>query len=270
MNSIVGFNVSIVAKLPQTTRQRIRGVANYANSQIIFTDTPGIHSSERRFNLHLLNQAKLAMQEADAILYLVDASRRIGEEELAIATLLKEVAKPLFIAINKIDRNKNLCNDYIIFFKKIFPNKEVFLISAKEKLGLDTLTQTLSQAMPLGPLLYPTDIYTDQEPALRISEILRKHAMSCVKEEIPHALYVHVEDLEMKGSRLWARVSLLVERETQKPILIGKKGANIRKIRIESLKELATIFPYKVDLDLQIKVDKDWRTNEARLKQLLT
>ncbi|NIZ18627.1 GTPase Era [Entomospira culicis] len=270
INRVVGHNLAIVAALPQSTRQRVRGILNTTDAQLIFTDTPGIHSSEKRFNRHLLNQAKLGMEEADVILYLVDVTRKIAEEEMAIATLLKSVSQPVVIALNKTDKAKNFTVDYMLFFNKLFPNKEIFKISAKENMGIHPLLHHLTSLLPVGPMLYPEDIYTDQEPSLRIAEILRKHAILSLKEEIPHALYVKIEDLQMKGARLWVRVALVVERESQKPILIGKGASNLRKIRIASLKELSTVFPYKIDLDIQIKVDKDWRSNEHRLSQILT
>ncbi|NIZ46880.1 GTPase Era [Spirochaetales bacterium BR208] len=270
LNTLLQQSVAIVSATPQSTRQRIRGIYNSEHAQIIFTDTPGIHYSDKRFNKHLLNQAKLGIEEADAILYLVDVTRKPGEEETFIISLLQDLSKPVWIALNKIDKRKSsFTAEYILFFNQLFPNAPLYKISSKENIGLAELTSSIIPSLPIGPRLYPSDMYTDQEPSLRIAEIIRKYAIQSLKEEIPHALYVYAEDLEMKGSRLWARIAIVVERETQKPIIIGKGGSNLQKIRIQSLKELSTIFPYKIELNLRVKVDKDWRTNEHRLSQLL-
>ncbi|NIZ40625.1 GTPase Era [Spirochaetales bacterium BR193] len=271
LNTLLHQSVAIVSATPQSTRQRIRGIYNSEHAQIIFTDTPGIHHSERRFNQHLLNQAKLGIEEADAVLYLIDVTRKPGEEEAFIISLLQDIHKPIWIALNKIDKRKSsFTAEYILFFNQLFPSVPLYKISAKENMGIAELTAAIIPSLPLGPRLYPNDMYTDQEPALRIAEIIRKHAIQSLKEEIPHALYVYAEDLEMKGSKLWTRIAIVVERESQKPIIIGKGGSNLQKIRIQSLKELSTIFPYKIELNLRVKVDKDWRTNENRLSQLLS
>jgi GTP-binding protein Era len=269
MNRLTGQPTSIVSSLPQTTRQRIRGIVTEENGQIIFTDTPGIHESERKFNHYMLEQAAKAIEEADVVLYLLDISRKPGLEEKLIADIVKKCNKPFVIGLNKIDKKTKHSQEYALFTQMLFPEHTIFPISAQTGDGLTALKTALFNLLPLGPKLYSDDIYTDQEPAFRISEIIRKHAMTSVKEEIPHSIYVDVADLEMKGSKLWARVFIMVERESQKGMLVGKGGLTIRNIRINSLKELATIFPYKVLLELQVKVDKEWRHNDHRLKKIL-
>ena len=273
LNSVCGETVSIVSALPQTTRSSVRGILTAEQGQIIFIDTPGYHISEKKINRRLQLIAENRLQEGEAVLYLVDAARPFGEEELAICALLQDKQKRLIVGINKTDSAAARPGQTRISVMQALPDlpqERIFDLSAQEKTGLDSVLAALFSLLPEGDLLYPEDFYTDQPVDFRIAEIIRGQAINRLYEEIPHALYVDIQDMEMKknGKELFVRAFLCVERESQKAMVIGKGASVIKAIRIESQKELRTIFPYRVQLDLQVRVDKNWRQKDRVLESI--
>ena len=273
LNSVCGETVSIVSALPQTTRSSVRGILTAEQGQIIFIDTPGYHISEKKIHRRLKLIAENRLQEAEAVLYLVDAARPFGEEELAICALLQDKQKRLIVGINKTDSTAARPGQTRISITQALPDlpqERIFDLSAKEKTGLNPVLDALFSLLPEGDLLYPEDFYTDQPVDFRIAEIIRGQAINRLYEEIPHALYVDIQDMEMKknGKELFVRAFLCVERESQKAMVIGKGAAVIKAIRVESQKELRKIFPYRVQLDLQVRVDKNWRQKDRVLESI--
>jgi len=270
VNALCGGKVSIVSPVPQTTRNAVRGIVNKPEGQLVLLDTPGFHLSDKRLNKMLKNVAVDAFADADIVLYLLDASREIGAEEEALAEQLKNASSRLVVAINKLDAREAEPARSRAFVEARFPAAPVFEISALTGAGLDLLLAGLYGRAPEGPAWYPEEYYTDQEPVFRIEEIIREKIMLHTREELPHAVYVHYED-SRKGEdgSLEAEYDLVVERDSQKGILIGKGGSMIRTIREEAEAELEGIFDYKVNLRLQVRVDPDWRRDEKRLKDLI-
>ncbi|HRY71961.1 MAG TPA: GTPase Era [Spirochaetia bacterium] len=270
VNALCGGKVSIVSPVPQTTRNAVRGIVNKPEGQLVLLDTPGFHLSDKRLNKMLKNVAVDAFADADIVLYLLDASREIGAEEEALAEQLKNASSRLVVAINKLDAREAEPARSRAFVEARFPAAPVFEISALTGAGLDLLLAGLYGRAPEGPAWYPEEYYTDQEPVFRIAEIIREKIMLHTREELPHAVYVHYED-SRKGEdgSLEAEYDLVVERDSQKGILIGKGGSMIRTIREEAEAELEGIFDYKVNLRLQVRVDPDWRRDEKRLKDLI-
>ncbi|MGL4524708.1 MAG: GTPase Era [Spirochaetia bacterium] len=268
VNRVVGHKTVIVSPLPQTTQKSIRGIYNENRGQIIFLDTPGIHQSEQRFNQSLNSQATSTIQESDLVIYMADISRMPGQEEEDIVTILGAYQKNLLLVLNKIDQERTYHSEYVLFFEKYWPGKNIHYISIVTGEGIEDLKNILFENLPEGPLLYPEDVYTDQEPSFRIAEIIREQAINRVREEVPHSIYVEIADLEMQKDFLWIRAFLMVERETQKGMLVGKKGAIIHSIKMASLKGIKKLFNSPIKLDLQVKVDKEWRKNNHRLKSL--
>jgi GTP-binding protein Era len=266
-----GGKIAIVSPLPQTTRNRVRGILNAGGVQIVFVDTPGYHASEKKLNLYLMNLVTSTIAEADMVLYVVDGSRAFGEEERSLIKILSHAGKPLIIALNKVDLSGALRGECKKELAAAFPAAPLVEASALRGEGVEELIRTITGMAPEGDMLYPEDYYTDQTPDFRICEIVREKAIGLTREEVPHALYVKMEDLELKngGSLLWARGFLMVERESQKGILVGKEGSVIKRIVKEAEAELAEIFPYAVRLDIRVKVDKDWRKNDSLLKKLI-
>lgn len=274
LNDACQENVSIVSPIPQTTRNAIRGIVNTSLGQLVFVDTPGYHKSEKKLNLILQQTAKDQLEGADAVLYLMDSTRESGEEEALIADLVRPYAQKTVVAINKRDlpeSNAMACRTFIGQKLPELPAGRIFEISAKTDAGVEDLLRALYQIAPAQPNLYPEGFYTDQEVEFRIAEVIRGEAINRLQQEIPHALYVDIADAEFKndGKKLWVRAFLCVERESQKGIVIGKGASMIKTIRAESLKKLREIFEYKIDLDLQVKVDKNWRQKDDRLSRLL-
>jgi len=270
LNQLTGYKVSIISPVPQTTRNRIRGILNTEAGQLVFIDTPGFHLSERKLNLHLKKLILDTLEEVDLIVYLADSTRVPGSEEKNLWQILSALAKPLIIAVNKIDHKKSLLEPRLIELHAAFPAAPLVPVSALTGEGLPRLKETLFAAAPEGEPLYPDDFYTDQSPEFRIAEIIREKAITRTHSELPHAIYVELSDLEMRTDHLWVRGFLCVERETQKGILIGRGGEKIKAIRVEAETELNGIFPYAVKLDLRVKVRPKWRKKDGLLKKLIT
>ena len=273
LNTASGEKVSIVSAIPQTTRNAIRGIVNTTKGQIVFIDTPGYHKSEKKLNLKLQEIAKTRLEEGDAVLYLIDLSRELGEEEKNICSLLIPLQNKTVIGLNKADlasAKTELVKKELLSLLPDIPQERIFEISALKDKGINEILSLLIELLPEGEALYPEDIYTDQDVVFRITEIIREQAILHTREEIPHALYAGVEDAEMRknGKELWVRAFLYVEKESQKAMLIGKGAAVIKSIRIKSMAELRKIFPYKVQLDLQVRVNKNWRQKDNIIKKI--
>ena len=273
LNTASGEKVSIVSAIPQTTRNAIRGIVNTTKGQIVFIDTPGYHKSEKKLNLKLQEIAKIRLEEGDAVLYLIDLSREFGEEEKNICSLLIPLQNKTVIGLNKADLKSSkadLVKKELLSLLPDIPQERIFEISALKDKGINEILSLLIELLPEGEALYPEDIYTDQDVVFRITEIIREQAILHTREEIPHALYAGVEDAEMRknGKELWVRAFLYVEKESQKAMLIGKGAAVIKSIRIKSMAELRKIFPYKVQLDLQVRVNKNWRQKDRIIQKI--
>jgi len=271
VNRLCGGKVSIVSPVPQTTRNRVRGILTTDKGQIIFIDTPGFHLSDKKFNRYLSDLVSRALSEVDEALYLVDGSRAFGREEQALIDVLRLAAKPMVICLNKKDSGDGFRASVLEKIAGAFPEAPIVQASALTGEGVEEVRDRLFALAPEGELLYPPDFYTDQSPDFRISEIVREKAIALTRQEVPHSLYVRMEDLEMRddGATLWARGFLFVERESQKGILVGKSGDKIKTIVREAERELAEIFPYAVKLDMRVKVDHEWRKKDPLLRKLI-
>ncbi|MDR0731010.1 MAG: GTPase Era [Treponema sp.] len=301
VNRLCGQKVAIVSPVPQTTRNAIRGIYNGEQGQLVFVDTPGRHRSEKKFNKKLFSVSVRSMEEADLILYVLDASRPPGQEEEDIAADLIPFAEKTVAAINKIDLGGLDIGGIKLFLREHFPLQpggagETGLtagadagtgalqncveISALQKKGLDALVALLFSLAPPGEPFYPPDFYTDQDVSFRIAEIIREKAIAGLRDELPHSIYVDVADMEFRDSgpgeessagnrRLWVRAFIVTERESQKGMVVGKGGSRIKVIRMSAQKDLNAIFDWKIDLDLRVKTAKDWRHNDALLKRLI-
>ena len=272
VNALCGEKVSIVSPVPQTTRNRVRGILNAEDAQLVFIDTPGFHLSEKKINAYMTGLVSSALEEVDIVLYVVDGNRVAGEEEKAIAAAVRRAGKPVVLCLNKKDGAGESWPGIKEAAGASLPGAPLFEISALTGDGLDALREKLLELSPSGEQMYPPDYYTDQTTEFRISEIVREKVMLGTREEVPHAVYVRIEDLEMRdeGATLWARGFICVERESQKGIVVGRGGDKIRGIVRESEEELSQIFPWVVKLDMRVKVDKEWRKRDPLLKKLIT
>ncbi|MBQ0052739.1 MAG: GTPase Era [Treponema sp.] len=273
LNTATGEPVSIVSAIPQTTRNAIRGIVNTSYGQLVFIDTPGYHDSEKKMNLRMRNIVADQLEASDLILYIIDTTRPCAEEERLIVELLEGHQDKIVVALNKIDEKRSMKDHAHKFIKAQLgnvPEKRVLEISAKEDKGINEVLKALYEMAKEGPHLYSEEFYTDQEVDFRIAEVVREQAINRLEQEVPHAVYVQIADLEQRGpNKMWCRAFICVEKESQKGIVIGKGAQMIKTIRLESMKQLRNIFDYKIELDLQVKVDKNWRQRDVTLDKLL-
>ncbi len=272
LNTICGFKISITAASPQTTRNKIRGIyTDQEKGQLVFLDTPGYHISDKKFNTYMMDAVHSSVNEADVVMYVVDSTRPLGKEEQEIIQIVNKSKKPLVLVLNKTDLDSKFIEEMKGFLIVNVKPKAVLTVSALKDDGIDILKSTLIEHCPEGPLMYPPDYYTDQEPEFRMAEIIREKAIRRVKDEVPHAIYVEMADTEYdsEANTMWVRAFLTVEQDSQKGFVIGHKGETIKKIRMGAQRELNKIFPYKIKLDLRVKVNKKWRRKDYLLKGLL-
>ena len=273
LNTATQETVSIVSAVPQTTRNAIRGIVNTSIGQLVFIDTPGLHLSEKKFNLRLTKIAEENVKDSDEILYVLDSTRDHTDEEEMIAKLVAPFAKKLVVAINKTEDPLAKPENSRAFIHRTIPelpDNRIIEMSAKEDKGVNDVLSALYELAEEGPHLYPEEFYTDQEVEFRIAEIIRGEAINRLEQELPHAIYVNIKHMEMaKANLLKVRAEICVERDSQKGIVIGKGAQMIKTIRVESIKTARKIFPYRVDIELNVSVDKNWRQKDHVLNKLV-
>jgi GTP-binding protein Era len=278
VNLFCGGKVSIVSAVPQTTRNAIRGIVNREAGQLVFVDTPGRHESDKKLNKKLLEVSNRSIEDAEIILYVLDASRPPGSEEQAIAEKLKPRSDRCIAAVNKMDlpgAGIEAARDFLRRQLNL-PEGRIFKISALQDKNADALLAALFEMAPEGEAFYPEEYYTDQDVSFRIAELIREKAINRLREELPHSLYVEVADAELRGDeseprkqRLWVRAFIVTERESQKGMIVGKGGTMIKEIRQAAQKDMNRIFDWKVELDLRVKTAQNWRHNDKTLKRLI-
>lgn len=272
VNTICEMKVSITAKTPQTTRNAIRGIYTDSRGQLIFTDTPGFHLSDKNFNKRMQDVTLGALDESDTILYVIDASREAEAEEIAIATILQKAKSPVIVVINKKDiLSDNQIEKAKEFVTTYLPNAPLLTASGGKDDGVDEILIEIFKNAPEGELMYDESQYTDQDLEFRISEIIREKTINLLSQELPHVIYVEISDIEYKEEtkEVWIRAFIVTEREGQKGIIVGKGGENIRTIRKQSFTEIKRIFPGKtLNLDLRVKAQAKWRNNQIILDKL--
>jgi GTP-binding protein Era len=271
LNRLCGHKIAITGTVPQITRNKIRGVLSEERGQLVFIDTPGFHESEKKINVYMKDLVRSAIEESELILYLIDAGRPAGREEELLRSELQPHSDRLLIGINKADIHAEKASELKEEMKAVFPRAEACIISAREGDGTEELLNLLFTAAPRGDCMYPEEFYTDQDPEFRAAEIIREKATDLLAQELPHAIFVEIADMEENSSKetLWIRAFINVERESQKGIVIGKRGHTIKMIRTKAQKELNLIFPYRVELDLRVKVRYKWRRNDPLLKKII-
>ena len=274
LNTACQEPVSIVSPIPQTTRNAIRGIVNTSFGQLVFVDTPGYHESDKKLNLRLKSVTEEQLEGADCILYIIDTTREPGDEEKMNLALAQKYSENLVIALNKIDSRESKVKQVRAFLSQnlsSIPENRILEMSAKNDVGINEVLKALYEIAPVQPPFYNEDMYTDQDIVFRISEIIRGEAINRLTQELPHCLYVNVSDLESRGEngKIWVRAFICVERESQKGMVIGKGASMIKEIRMASMRKIKDVFPFKVELDLQVKVDKNWRQHDGTLTRLI-
>lgn len=268
LNTLCGEFVSITAPLPQTTRNRIKGIFHTEREEFIFLDTPGYCLSEKKMILKMKDLALSSLKEADVVLYIVDSTRKSGDEEEALREFVFSEKIPVLVGINKIDLPASRPEECRTSWGETAGKENVFCLSAVTGEGVDAVRRRLTELIPSGPFLYEKGTYTDQNPEFRITEIIREQIINKTYEELPHACYVEIADVQREGRELRVRAFIRTESESQKRILIGEGARKIKWIRIGALKRINKILPYSVRLDLRVKVKSNWRKNPHIIKKL--
>jgi GTP-binding protein Era len=272
LNRIIGTKIAIVSDKPQTTRTRILGAKNYPGGQIVFVDTPGIHRPLHRMNVRMVDAAVDTLREVDLVLLVHDASTRPGKGDEYVATLLKNIGVPVMLVLNKIDLiAKPKLLPVIDQLRRWHDFTDIVPVSAAAGDGVDRLESLLLQHMPEGEPLYPEDFLTDQPQRVLAAETVREKVLQHTREELPFSTAVVVdqfEEPEKAGGLLKIWCTILVEQESQKPIVIGRAGDMIKRIGTEARRDLEKFFGSRVFLDLRVKVKANWRDDERVLDDL--
>jgi GTP-binding protein Era len=272
LNRIVGHKLAIVSDKPQTTRTRIVGVKNYEHGQVVFVDTPGVHKPKHRLNVRMVDAALEAMREVDVLALVVDASVKQGAGDRFMLDAIKDVATPAILALNKVDLiAKPTLLPLIETYRQAHPFVEIVPVSALDGTNVDVLETLFLQYLPEGEPLYPPDYVTDQPERFFAAEIVREQVLQLTHDELPFSTAVVVdkfEEPEAGSEVLTLYCTILVDRESQKPIVVGKAGSMIKKIGTAARQELEKYFGTRVFLDLHVKVRSEWRDDERTLDDL--
>jgi GTP-binding protein Era len=271
LNRILGEKLAITSDKPQTTRNRIQGICNLAGGQIVFIDTPGIHHSDKRLNRSMVEAAMSALAGVDVVLLLVDATVEPRREAEAMAEVLARAEAPLFLVISKTDLvGRDELLGRIAAYRDLHPFREILPVSAVKGEGVERLLDTVLARLPEGPAYFPDDILTDLPERFLAAEIIREKVFRLTRDEIPYAVAVVVESFKERpdGSLIAISAAINVERDSQKGIIIGRKGEMLKRIGSQARRDLEELLQTKVFLELFVRVQKDWSENSRLLKEL--
>lgn len=270
LNQFVGCKIAIVSDKPQTTRNRILGIMTTEDAQAVFIDTPGIHKPRHKLGAYMTKIAQNTMDEVDLVLYVVDASVPPGSGEEYILEQLRNIKTPVLLVLNKIDMiKKTELLPLIDWFQKRYSFQDIIPISALNGENLDQLKMLITENMADGPFFYPAEMVTDQPEVFVAGEVIREKVLHLTREEVPHAVAVVIEQVEERPNGvIYLAGAIYVERDSQKGIIIGKKGGMLKEIGKLARQELEAFFGCRVYLELWVKVKKDWRDDEKILRSL--
>ncbi len=270
INSFLGKKVLIVSDKPQTTRNRIQAILTTPAAQIIFLDTPGIHKPKHKLGAYMVKAALGALREVELLLFVVEATCPPRSGDRYIASLLQGLASPVFLVVNKMDlAHPDFRERWLPLYLQLHAFQKHFLVTARQGENLEPLLENIVQALPQGPLYYPPELSTDRPEEFLVGEIIREKIILKTREEVPYAVAVEVEAMELRAGKdlLDIQAVIYVEKESQKMILIGKRGRMLKEIGTEARLELEKILGNRLFLQLWVKVKKDWRRKEGSLHQ---
>lgn len=266
MNLLMGERISIATFKAQTTRHRIMGIINTDDSQIVFSDTPGVLKPNYKLQESMLAFSESALQDADVLLYVTDVVEK-PDKNADFITKVQRMQVPILVLINKIDlSNQAGVVKLIEAWKEVLPQAEIFPISAQAKFGVDSMLARIKELLPDSPPYFEKDQWTDKPARFFVTEIIREKILLYYDKEIPYACEVVVEEFKEAEKNIRIRALIYVERDSQKGIIIGHKGVAIKKVMTEARKTLEKFFQKSIFLEVFVKVDKDWRQNDRRLE----
>ncbi|MFK2821179.1 GTPase Era [Flavobacteriaceae sp. LMIT009] len=267
MNAFVGEKLSIITSKAQTTRHRILGIVNGDEFQVVFSDTPGIIKPAYELQESMMDFVKSAFEDADVLVYMVE----VGEKDLKDEAFFNKITNskiPVLLLLNKIDNsNQEQLEEQVSLWSEKVPNAEVYPISALEGFQVQEVFDRIIELLPESPPFYPKDQLTDKPERFFVNEKIREKILMNYKKEIPYAVEVDTEEFKEEENLIRIRSVIMVERDTQKGIIIGHKGAALKRVGSEARKDLEKFFEKKIHLELYVKVNKNWRSNQKQLKR---
>ncbi|MDM8183495.1 GTPase Era [Enterococcus cecorum] len=267
LNRIVGQKIAIMSDKAQTTRNKIQGVYTTDTTQIVFIDTPGIHKPKHRLGDYMVEAAYSALHEVEVVLFMVAADQKRGKGDDMIIERLKKLSVPVYLIINKIDKiHPNDLLEQIDDFKAQMDFAQIIPISATQGNNFETLMSELEKSMPSGPQYFPEDQITDHPEYFVVSELIREKILQLTRDEVPHSVAVVIDSMKRKpDEKVQIQATIIIERDSQKGIIIGKGGAMLKKIGTQARKDIEKLLGDKVYLELWVKVQKDWRDKQVYL-----
>lgn len=270
LNRVVGQKIAIMSDKPQTTRNKVQGVVTGDSSQIVFIDTPGIHKPKHKLGDFMVKSAKNTLKEVDVIMFMVNANEKIGPGDRFVIEMLKNSDTPVFLVINKIDLvHPDDLLGIITSYVDEYDFAEIVPLSALNGNNVDRLMETINKYLPEGPKYYPDDQVTDHPERFIISELIREKVLHLTREEVPHSIAVVIEKIARDEDKNIVNVmaTIIVDRDSQKGIVIGKQGALLKQIGTKARRDIEMLLGSKVFLELWVKVQKDWRNKPGQLKE---
>ena len=269
MNHLIGQKIAITSNKPQTTRNRIQTVYTSKKGQIVFLDTPGIHKAKNKLGEYMVNVAEQTLKEVDVVLWLVEPTDFIGKGELHIAEQLKKANVPVILIMNKIDMvAKDKLPGFMENYRKIYDFEEIIPVCALRGVNMEKVISAIFRFLPYGPKFYDDETITDQPQRQIVAEMIREKALRCLDEEIPHGIAVAIDRMKERpdGSVIDIDATIICEKDSHKGIIIGKGGSMLRRIGSQARMEIEKMMEMKVNLQLWVKVKKDWRDSDFMIK----
>lgn len=268
MNYLVGERISIITSKAQTTRHRIMGIVNAPDYQIVFSDTPGVLQPKYKLQESMLNFSEGALVDADILIYVTDVVEDPSKNSDFLEKVAKEKSIPVLLVINKIDliKEQSQLEELMDRWQKTLPAAEIYPISAKEKFNVDNLLKHIVDLLPVSPPYFGKDALTDKPARFFVTEIIREKILTLYDKEIPYSVEVLVEKFEEKEKSIHIMAVIYVERDSQKGIIIGHRGAMIKKVGMEARKDIEAFFQKNIFLEMFVKVEPDWRNRENKLR----
>lgn len=268
LNALIQEKVAIMSDKPNTTRNNIAGILTTENAQYVFMDTPGIHKPQQQLGRVLNKNAYIAMEDSDIVGWIVDGTQGYGKGDEFILNRLKDLNKPVILLVNKIDKlDKKKMIKVLTDWSSRYTFDEIIPISALEKDNIQELLKVFYKYLPEGPALFPSMMKSDHDINFQMTEIVREKILFHTREEIPHSVAVILDSREITDSGELIQMTVIVDRDSQKGILIGNQGSMIKRIRLEAQKELKQKLGHPVELELYVRTEKNWRNKEQKIKE---
>lgn len=267
MNRLVGEKISIITAKSQTTRHRIMGIVNTPEYQIVYSDTPGVLQPNYKLQEQMLGFSLSALQDADVLLYVTDVVEKIDKNDIFLSKV-QQLDLPVLLLINKIDQtNQNDLEKFVETWKELLPKAEIYPVSALNDFGVEMIQKRILELLPESPPYFEKDALTDKPARFFVTEIIREKSLLIYQKEIPYSIEVVVEEFKEEADIIRIRAIILVERDSQKGIVIGHKGESLKKLGTMARMDIERFFDKKVFLQLYVKVEKDWRDKDNMLKR---